>query len=609
MTLAGTAPWDVWGSLAPLWHRAGANVFDTVESILEMLIALQAQGPLRDHHEELTAKGWRSVRRQLFSQDQVIAEAEGHRTERYFLTPGLLEQTRRILEPFSIAPDTARALLHYFAYGVQTGLRHTELGEFKLPPFLKSLVKGLLDPRPNETVYCPFESSGWLPLMLAADGWTVYSEVQNQQAARVLALFSRLGRWNLDVHLSDPIRSPSWLEGPNLRVFDHSAAVATFGFREREDLTGDQFKRFPMRCHYGEANQLAHLLAQSKRRVVLVVPEGFLFRTAGGERTYKEYLLRQGWLAAVVSLPRGAFAQTSIRTSLLILDKRQSAHRDILFIDGTSNLASDASAMATRGNDRIGTEPLLALINDRQKGPHSAPVRMQEIANNDFNLSVDRYVRTSWQDFVDDFLDRVGTVELGDIAEIIRPQVIATDPAEPTATFAEVAVSDITADGSVSQPSKLVQVSTKGMAQAMRQRLETGDLLLSVKGRIGAVGIVMELAPDWVPSQAFVIIRLRRTSPIKSPLILFRYLASPFMQGLLKSLSSGTVPSLQMGDVRKLRVIVPTIEEEQMIESQHDQIQKLRKQITELEKHAGELNKVAWPMTTIAIHNADEKVD
>lgn len=82
------------------------------------------------------------------------------------------------------------------------------------------------------------------------------------------------------------------------------------------------------------------------------------------------------------------------------------------------------------------------------------------------------------------------------------------------------------------------------------------------------------------------------------------------LQGLLKSLSSGTtVPSLQMGDVRKLRVIVPTIEEEQAIERQHDKILKLRKQITDLEKLADELSKTAWPMSTVTMRNTDEKVD
>jgi type I restriction enzyme M protein len=69
------------------------------------------------------------------------------------------------------------------------------------------------------------------------------------------------------------------------------------------------------------------------------------------------------------------------------------------------------------------------------------------------------------------------------------------------------------------------------------------------------------------------------------------------------------VPSLQMGDVRKLRVIVPTIEEEQAIERQHDKILKLRKQITDLEKLADELSKTAWPMSTVTMRNTDEKVD
>jgi type I restriction enzyme M protein len=598
-----------WAQLASLWRHAGVGWSDTVENILELLFAARTGEALVNRQDELTGKAWRSIRRQLFFEDPILAESEGHRTERYFHIPGLLEQTRRIVQPLAHAHGVARALLDYIVDDAKSAPRAP--GEFKLPGFLTVLVERLLEPASTDTVYCPFESSGLLALLLAADGWSVCSEVANGQTARIQALFMRIGRWKLDVHVSDPIRNPTWVAGESLRAFDHAVAVATFGFREREDLTTDRFGRFPVRCHYGEAIQLAHLIAQSKGRVALVVPEGFLSRTTGGERIYKDQLLRRGWLDAVISLPRGAFAASSIRTSLLVLDKRRPAERDVLFVDGTSDLMSAQHQVYLNDGDRQGAEQVAAMVNTRRQGTHVAPIAEREIAANGCNLSVDRYVRVEPQRKFARLLDHsIATAEISDIAEVIRPQVIPADDTEPVATFAEVGVSDIAPDG-FAQATKIVHVGEKGMAQAERQRLESGDVLLSVKGRIGAVGLVGQERPiEWLASQAFVILRLRRTSPLESPLILYRYLVSPYVQGLLKALASGTtVPSIQMADVRKLRVILPSTEEQEEILRQHEKIVRLRKQISQLDNLATELGNAAWPMTRISVHDADEKVD
>ena len=190
---------------------------------------------------------------------------------------------------------------------------------------------------------------------------------------------------------------------------------------------------------------------------------------------------------------------------------------------------------------------------------------MKDIAAKESNISVDRYVRSEEEQKVERVLGAAKTVELNDIADIIRPQSFPTDQIEQTQTFAEVGLQDIQSDGSITQPAKIVEIDDRSFGKIIRQRLEPGDVLLSARGRIGAVGIVPEIKAQesmagWLASQAFVILRLRETSPIK-PLTLYRYLASPLGRGLLQSLSTGaTVPMVSMGDVKKLRIIIPTDE-------------------------------------------------
>jgi restriction endonuclease S subunit len=169
-------------------------------------------------------------------------------------------------------------------------------------------------------------------------------------------------------------------------------------------------------------------------------------------------------------------------------------------------------------------------------------------------------------------------------------------------------------DGVVRTPTKLVYVDDRNLAKALRQRVQPGDVLLSVRGRIGAVGIVPEHQGQdgptaWLASQAFVILRLRHNSPITS-LILYRYLSSPMGQGLLQSLSTGmTVPMVSMGDIKKLRVMIPTADEQREIVKQYDKVRKLRAQIKQLEVLADDLNAASWPMTKVPTQTTDEKVD
>ena len=87
-------------------------------------------------------------------------------------------------------------LLQYLVHAPQTGLRGTELGGFAWPDYLIQLFAAFLDRAHTDPVYVPFDSSGWLPLLLAAAGWPVNCEVSHPQIARIFSLFAFL--WRLE---------------------------------------------------------------------------------------------------------------------------------------------------------------------------------------------------------------------------------------------------------------------------------------------------------------------------------------------------------------------------------------------------------------------------
>ena len=616
MTFALPPPSQLYGALAPSWARAGISPHYALETILE-LVAIAKRESLRPHSsigqeaDTLTWRAWEQLRIEL-SHELDLPPAPRERI--FDLKPGLLEetlQTLRPLLPILSSPEGRPfidAFLDFLATAPQTAMRDTPIGYFKWPEYMARLVEKLLGKPDSHALYCPFDTSGWMPLFLSRAGWHVRCELGNSDTARILALFAYLGDWKLEVRVGDPIRQPAWLDGRKLMQFKHSAAITSFGLRLKDEATLDPYGRFPHRFHYGETAQVAHLIAQTKGRLVVILPESFLFRTSGGERDYKEKLVRSGILSSVIRLPRDAFAPyANVQSSVLIFETQQHV-RDVLFVDASEDLGRKARTKSKVPLDPV--EQIVSIVLKRRSTHCSAIASYEQIAQNDFNISADRYVRTAEEQQIASLLEETKTLELADIAEIIRPQAVAGEEGEVARPFAEIGLQDIQPDGTIRQPTKILTVSDRNLGKAERQRVEKGDVLLSVRGRIGAVGVVHEDhgPADWVPSQAFVVLRLRDSSPVR-PLALYRYLSSPLGQGLLQSLATGmTVPMVSMGDVKKLRVMVPSANEQQQLEKQYEEARKLRAQIRQLETEAEELNSVGWPMTKVSLQISDENI-
>ena len=583
---AADSAWRLYSILAKPWSRAG-NASDCIETILELLAA-RKRGQL-DDEGELTLRTWEKMRHDLSKALHLPSPTD---LGRFFeSTPGLLEQTRRALASLTGkegGSGHARAFLRFLMHESPAEFRHTSFLNFKWPEYLTQLTVKLMGKPSRAPLYCPFDSSGCLPLLLASHGWDVCCELENAQTARVLMLFAFVGGWKLSAHVGNAIREPQWVESGKPQRFGFGAMITSFRPRFRDEVDQDRYGRFPVRLHYGGATQLAHLIAQTAGRVMAIMPEGFLLRTAGGEHDYKEQLVRREWLSAVIQLPRDAFAPyANIQTSILMFETDRS-QKDVLFVDART--------------DPI--DQILALLDKRRASRLSATASYEEIAAMNFNLSVDRYVRSEEVQQIDMALalDETKTMELLGIADVIRPQTVTGEELEAAHVFVEVGLQDVQPDGSIKTPRKTVHVQETSLSKASRQRLEPDDVLLSVRGRIGTVGIVPKAAKDlvghpWIASQAFVILRLRRGNPT-SPRALYRYLSSPKGQRLLKSLAAGaTVPMISIGDVKKLPVIIPSASEQREIEREHEKLRKLRSQIEQLETQVDELTATGWPET------------
>lgn len=125
--------------------------------------------------------------------------------------------------------------------------------------------------------------------------------------------------------------------------------------------------------------------------MAIVLPHGVLFRGAA-EGTIRETLLKNGSIYAVIGLPSNMFYNTSIPTCIIVLKKHREG-RDVLFIDA-SNLYEKEKKQNVMKEEHI--DKVLELYNDRKTVDKvSYLASFDDIAANDFNLNIPRYVDTT----------------------------------------------------------------------------------------------------------------------------------------------------------------------------------------------------------------------
>jgi type I restriction enzyme M protein len=607
MSFPSLNPSEVYRQVAPLWREAGARPLDLVEALLTMLAIAKHQQSDDEQiydlqHGELIQPTWEELHDRLAAALELPVER--NIDEIAARTPGLLEQTRRALSPaFVVVSDDFRKdfsheLLNFFLHAVQAGFRDSP-AYFKWPRYLAPLLLGLLGPPSEEdAIYCPFDSSGLLAAVLADYGWSVDCELSNHQAARILRLLAFIGDWRLKVRIGDPVREPQWVNGEGLTHFKSSAAITTFGSRYKEDLWADRYARFPIRSYYGETIQIAHMVAQTGGRLVCIVPESFLFRTAGGEREYKQWLVRRGILSCVIRLPRDVFAPTAnVQSSIIIIDTLHPVG-DMLFVDARRYFSRNERRSLDPGHAVDGAvEEILSIVHGRQSSQNSALASYEDIANQDFNISVDRYVVDPTLRRQQQLLAEQQTIPLGDLVELYRPQarsqVMPADSDEDHITLYETATGDVH-DGIVERPARVTEVPSHHLHNVGRAILKRDDILISIKGKVGVVGLVPDEASSeksrvWTAGQTFVIARLRRSTALMSPTVLAAYLASPFGQVQLQALAGGvTVPLIQISDLKRLLVPLPPREKQKRIIHEFQNIHELRKKIQSIENEIQE---------------------
>jgi len=233
-----------------------------------------------------------------------------------------------------------------------------------------------------------------------------------------------------------------------LQTFDYVVANPPFSTKAWSngfDPLNDQFGRFEYGvppAKNGDFAFLLHILKtlKSTGKGAVILPHGVLFR-GGAEGTIRTNIVRQGYIKGIIGLPANLFYGTGIPACIIVLDKEGAAGRTM---DGGGIFMLDASkGFIKDGNkNRLRAQDMHRIVDTFTRQDGSDPkyarlVPLSEIAANDYNLNLPRYIdSTEPEDLQDIEAHLKGGIPLADIDGLQRYWQVL--PAVRQALFAPV---------------------------------------------------------------------------------------------------------------------------------------------------------------------------
>ena len=284
-------------------------------------------------------------------------------------------------------------------------------GQFYTPAEVSRIMAKVIgigkDERQMISIYDPTCGSGSLLLRAKAEAkHNVSIDGQEKDLATIgMARMSMIihGVDDAELRHGDTLNDPLHKENDTtLQTFDYVVANPPFSMKgwrksaKEQDIFGrwgfgDNFAPVPPPgC--GDYAFLLHIVQSLKTQghAACILPHGVLFR-GGAEAEIRKFLVRKRWISGIIGLPANLFYGTGIPACIIIIDKEHAAgSKGIFMIDAKEGFQKDGAKNRLREQD-------IKLIVDTWEAHEAVPhyskfVPFADIASNDYNLNIPRYV-------------------------------------------------------------------------------------------------------------------------------------------------------------------------------------------------------------------------
>lgn len=305
-----------------------------------------------------------------------------------------------------LAGDAYEYLIKKFA-----DLTNKKAGEFYTPRPVVRLMVDLLDPLEGETIYDPACGTGGMLLGAVQhirdtgrDIKLLYGKLYGQEKNLTT---SAIARMNLLLHgvedfrivRGDTLRSPAFFDGDRLAQFDCVIANPPFSLDQwgADTWGSDPFGRnktgVPPQSS-GDFAWVQHMLSSmlpGRGRMAVVVPHGVLFRM-GVEGKIRQDILKADTLDAVIGLAPNLFYGAGLAACILVFRARKQPERrgKVLLIDASSQfkkLRAQSVLLPEHVHQIHAWYQSYADVDGIAR-----VVPLEDIAANDYNLNITRYV-------------------------------------------------------------------------------------------------------------------------------------------------------------------------------------------------------------------------
>jgi type I restriction enzyme M protein len=305
-----------------------------------------------------------------------------------------------------ILGDAYEYLMRHFA--TESG---KSKGQFYTPAEVSRVLAKILqikNPTNSTAIYDPTCGSGSLLLKVANEAEvnvSIYGQEMDVATATLAKMNMVLhGNSTYEIKQGNTIANPYFINEHNqLKTFDYVVANPPFsnknwssGIKTDDGNIIDTYERFK---NYGTPPPkngdyafLLHIIRSLKGtgKGAVILPHGVLFR-GNAEATIRENLIKKGYVKGIIGLPANLFYGTGIPACIIVIDKENaSSRKGIFMVDASKGFLKDGNKNRLREQDIHKIVDVFTRMEPIAK--YSRMVAFDEIAQNDYNLNIPRYI-------------------------------------------------------------------------------------------------------------------------------------------------------------------------------------------------------------------------
>ena len=395
-----------------------------------------------------------------------------------------------------------------------------DLYGFSTPVELKELMVSLINIKDYESVYNPcFGIGGFFgTIAKQSKAVTLFGEEIEEVYRRIGGLTAQLsGITECTLMKSDVILGPHYCKDETCTKFDKVICnpPLDMSFDIGSIKNDSRFKIYGLPpANASELLFLEHAIASMKEKAVVMVRLSVLQRSSN-EAKIRTAIAYDGKIESVIALPKGIIPHWREDMALVILSQN---NKDILFIDANRPYFS------------------------KRKGRRNTIYRVAEIVERSKNRTTDKYATLvplsnvsaeslSPAYYFQKNRDRLNSKTLSSIAgSIFRSQRLQSNTNTDTFFYSEIGIKNIIINGYT----VLSYIKKYGGSERIEIfKLQKLDILISLRGSAGTVGIVGEHKETLVCNSGLICIRLKNQTEAYA---LYLYLRSDRGQKALNAL-------------------------------------------------------------------------